>query len=179
MSSSMSEGVLYQIEYGEQQDEEFSNALRGLQPAIQDQIFGDPYSPSGLFIQSCTWQSSSPLVHYTLEDLTGSKNETNSISAEPLYLAVTPLANFLSNLGKRNSTYNSGKIKNLSFELTSGTGQLDFNGVTDLPYAIWSSPNLLDWNQIGIASQPSPGSFQFNDPATTNSPARFYQVSVP
>jgi hypothetical protein len=75
--------------------------------------------------------------------------------------------------------YNSGAVENLSFGLVTGTSQLNFSGVNDLPYAIWASTDLLDWSQIGIASQPSAGAFQFNDLAATNYPARFYQVRLP
>ncbi len=56
--------------------------------------------------------------------------------------------------------------------------QIQFNGVVDVPYAIWASTNLTDWNQAGTVDQPTPGSFQFVD-AATNASARFYEVRVP
>jgi len=78
-----------------------------------------------------------------------------------------------------NTEYRSGAIQNLGLGLPAGTFQLQFNGVTDLPYAILGSPDLVNWSQIGIAAQPSPGFFQFNDPVATNNAARFYEVAIP
>ena len=172
-TSPMSSGVLYQIAVGEEESPAFSNALIGLQPSIGGLMFGAPDEPANEIIQNCTWQSSNPLVHYILGDLiTAETNQIEVFSNVPNF----PLG---LNLGGLNTAYNSGAIENLSFGLAAGTFQLNFSGVTDLPYAIWASTDLLDRRQIGIASQPSAGSFQFNDLAATNYPARFYQVLLP
>jgi len=179
-NSPMSSGVLYQIEVGEITNPFFANDLIGVQPGTQDAIFGDPYVPINEIVQNCTWQTVNPLVHYTVEDLTEPDNEEIVFvpTDSPLSLG-SQISNTVCSLGRRNLDYNPGTVENLSFGLTAGTFQLNFSGVNDLPYTIWASTNMLDWSQIGIASQPDPGSFQFNDLAATNYPARFYQLRLP
>ena len=92
-----------------------------------------------------------------------------------------PLSDSLVSLGKINTPYIPGAIKNYCWALNDGTFQLNFAGAYDLPYTIWASPDLSDWNQIGTASiRPDNGSlFQFNDASVTNSQNRFYQVRGP
>jgi uncharacterized protein (TIGR03790 family) len=61
----------------------------------------------------------------------------------------------------------------------------DANGVfhllvqtpTGLPYVIEASTNLLDW--IPMATNTVPGLVEFEDPAATNFPSRFYRVMGP
>src|SRR5665213_644813 len=89
-----------------------------------------------------------------------------------------PLSDSLVSLGQINIPYISGAIKNYCWALNAGTFQLNFTGAFDLPYTIWASPDLTEWNQIGTASiMPYNRSFfQFNDTSATNSQTRFYQV---
>jgi len=182
--SPMSSGLLYQISAGEQLSSIFSNNLHGLQPGTQGSIFGAPFNPSNVVFQSCSWQSVNPMVHYVLADLT--MPETNPI----VIVNIPPFPVLTSSLGRLNANYyNSGAIENLSFGLNAGTFQMNFSGANDLPYAIWASSDLLNWSQIGAADQlypwpyPNPqpfsASFQFNDLAATNFPARYYQVLIP
>jgi hypothetical protein len=120
------------------------------------------------------------LAHYTLEDLTGPQNDVAGVTAGSFAFPMGFLiSNGVCNLGSVNPGYNSGAVNNARFGSTSGVFQMNFTGVTDLPYAIWASSDLQEWSQIGIASQPSAGSFQFSDAASTNYPARFYQVRLP
>jgi hypothetical protein len=181
-NSPMSSGLLYQIATGAATSQTFANDLNGVQPCSSLFILEDPYTPTDVIIQNCTWQAANPLVHYTVEDLTGAENETNAVYS--LYDSFPPplgteISDSVCSLGRKNHDYNSGTVENLSFGLSAGSSQLNFSGVNDLPYAIWASTDLLDWSQIGIASQPSAGAFQFNDLAATNYPARFYQVRLP
>jgi hypothetical protein len=186
-NSPMSAGVLNQITYGSEESPAFANSLTGVpafgtQPCINGQIFGAPFNPSNVIIQSCSWQSVNPLVHYVLADL--ETLETNEVE----FVSIPPIPRLTNNLGKLNEPfYNSGAVENLSFGLNAGMFQLNFSGANDLPYAIWSSTDLLNWSQIGTATQiypwlyPQPYSrpFQFNDLSVTNYPARFYQVRLP
>jgi hypothetical protein len=179
--SPMSIGLAEQLLMSEAEDPTLVASLDGEQGNIYTQyIFGSGYDASGVINQKCTWQSSNPLVHYTVSDLTSAHNETTEL--EPLLFLLTGLPGEISaNLARLNMTYNSGTIYNLTLGLPSGMPQLNFQGVLDLPYAIWASPDMLNWSQIGIALQldSSPASFQFNDPSATNYPARFYEVRLP
>jgi hypothetical protein len=183
----MSSGVLNQIAIAEATNQNFSNELNGVQPSASQQIFEDPYVLLNEIVQNCTWSAVNPLVHYTVEDLSGEESEENVSLDYNLPISLSSeISNTVCSLGRRNVDYNSGKVENLSFSLLTGMFQLNFSGVNDLPYAIWASTNLLDWSQIGIASQlyPDPyfppyASFQFDELATTNYPARFYQLRLP
>ncbi len=170
-NSPMSSGVLYQIATGKQTNQTFSNDLNGLQPGTLGSTFGAPYAATSEIVQNCAWQTVNPLVHYTVEDLPGTENEVFlSLHGAPISIA---------SLGRINEDYNSGAVQKLGLGWSAGTPQLNFSGVNDLPYTIWASADLLNWSQIGIASQPEAGSFQFNDLPATNYPARFYQVRLP
>jgi len=63
----------------------------------------------------------------------------------------------------------------LSFGL-DGSFQLNFQGLTNLTYCVWTSTNLLIWTQIGTVVESLPGQFYFSDPSTTNTPTRFYRL---
>ena len=41
------------------------------------------------------------------------------------------------------------------------------------------STNLLNWVNIGIATETQPGQYEFNDVAVTNWPQRFYRLTAP
>jgi hypothetical protein len=182
--SPMSAGALNQIYMGIEQYPVFANSLLGLPGGYLSTlgIFYDPYTASANFIQSCSWLAGNPMVHYTIEDLTNPAFNQD-IANVPLALTYTGLASSMSNsvcsLGEVNPDYNSGAVENESFNLSDGLFQITFAGATDLPYEVWASTNILDWSQIGTAAQPSPGVFQFEDPAATNYSARFYQVRLP
>ena len=57
--------------------------------------------------------------------------------------------------------------------------ELDFNGDDWATYSVWTSTNLMDWEQLGPATMPLPGVFQFIDPDVVNWPQRFYRVGAP
>jgi hypothetical protein len=57
--------------------------------------------------------------------------------------------------------------------------QFEFNGKTGLPYLVWSSTNLADWNPIGAAREASPGHFHFRDSDAGSHAKRFYRTSSP
>jgi hypothetical protein len=67
----------------------------------------------------------------------------------------------------------------MDFGLAGGDFSLSFAGFTNMPFAVWASGDLVNWAPAGTALQPSPGQFQFNDPAAAKSPARFYPLRLP
>jgi hypothetical protein len=179
-NSPMSSGVLEQILIGQQESSQFAAALNGMPSSIPSWTFGAPSEPDNEIEQNCSWQSANPLVHYALDDLAGSENEEATVYAGyPIPSLGSQISGSVCTLGSINRSYNSGAVENISLGLTSDMFQLNFSGIKDLPYTIWASMNLLDWSQIGIASQSEAGSFQFNDPAATNYSERYYQVRLP
>jgi hypothetical protein len=48
-----------------------------------------------------------------------------------------------------------------------------------MAYAVHASTNLLNWSYLGMATQASPGHFQFMDLQATNLSHRFYQLRSP
>ena len=184
-NSRISEGALNQIVYGMEQNEVFADSIVGI-PVINSNafFFGDPDSPAAIIVQNYTRQAADPLVHYTLADLSPPTNGPilpgNDVSVDLFLNIVELIPPSLPNWsGQLSPYYNSGAVKKGSIYLTNGAFNLAFCGATDLPYQIWASTNIMDWSQIGTASQPLPGSFQFSGPAITNYPARFYQVRFP
>jgi hypothetical protein len=193
-NSPMSEGALNQIVIGMEESLEFLDSLLGLSGGYPGSvgIFSAPFGvPSGApvlgpayasFIQSCSWQAGNPMVHYTIGDL-ANPGFNEDITIVPPVLINSSLASSMSNsvcsLGEVNPDYNSGAVEDFCFDLSNGLFQIGFSGAADLPYAVWASTNILDWCQIGTVAQPSPGVFQFEDPAATNYSARFYQVRLP
>jgi hypothetical protein len=95
--------------------------------------------------------------------------------------AISPLLPLTNSVGSGDVSpfYNSGLVNTAELNSQDGVFQMQFSGVVDLPYAIWASPDLLDWSEIGIADQPLPGTFQFTDTTATNLSSRFYEVRLP
>ncbi|MGP8200889.1 MAG: hypothetical protein ACLQU4_15460 [Limisphaerales bacterium] len=187
--SQMSEGARNQIVMGIEQTggQVFYDSLLGL-PGGYPSSLGYFSPPTGqdigpanaIFIQSCSWQAGNPLVHYTLEDLTNP--EFNQGIYNVWLFAITnpiTLDDSICSLGEINYDYTPGTVEDVSLNFADGLFQIGFSGAVDLPYAVWASTDLVDWSQIGTAAQPSPGFFQFEDPATTNYSSRFYQVRLP
>jgi hypothetical protein len=127
-------------------------------------------------VQTGLWQPINPRVHYTLQDLT--TPASLSLTPENVNAGLAPLTN---NLYRRQPSefYKSGLVEKENLESQNGVFQIQFPGVVDMPYAIWSSSDLQNWSQIGVAAQPAPGNFQFTDTTSTNSLSRFYEVRLP
>jgi hypothetical protein len=71
-------------------------------------------------------------------------------------------------------------------EVVSGSGNssqfgLTFNALSNANFSVWSSTNLANgqWKWEGPAAQIDPGQYQFFDPASANTPYRFYRMSSP
>ncbi|MGH7952180.1 MAG: beta-L-arabinofuranosidase domain-containing protein [Limisphaerales bacterium] len=55
---------------------------------------------------------------------------------------------------------------------------LNFSGVANTTYGVWASTNLMDWTQIGTATEADPGQYEFMDITATNWFERFYRISI-
>jgi len=117
------------------------------------------------------YRASNPRVHFTLDDFTNLN-----------LLGIFPQFGTMPTPPRHDASMDAFAIDPtppwLVFGVSTNQFTMDFQGVADLPYMIWSSPNLSDWTQLGTAAQPAPGEFEFLD-ATTNAAARFYQIRVP
>jgi hypothetical protein len=67
-------------------------------------------------------------------------------------------------------------------KLLTGAFQFTFRNTPGLSFTVLSTADLVvpasDWINLGIASEVSPGHYQFTD-VTTDSPQRFYGVRSP
>jgi hypothetical protein len=63
--------------------------------------------------------------------------------------------------------------------LAGGSIQFNYTNTGSQTFTVYASTNLFNWSSIGIATQSSPGVFQFTDPATPNSSKRFYRLRSP
>jgi hypothetical protein len=67
--------------------------------------------------------------------------------------------------------------------LPGNTFQFGYTNTPGVAGTVLATTNLSlfvsNWNTLGTAAEVSSGQFQFNDPQTTNSPQRFYQIRSP
>ena len=63
--------------------------------------------------------------------------------------------------------------------LPGGNFEFRFTGLQGAIYKVLSSTNLMDWVELGSATDLGGGLFAYQDGAATNSVSRFYQVTVP
>jgi hypothetical protein len=180
-NSPMSAGVTNQIIEGIAEGSFlFYNSLIGASPCYQGPYFVDPYVAYAYLIQGCSWHTGNPLVHYTVEDLTDTRdNQFVVAAATPLAGLSHWISNSVCTLGKINLDYDSGAVTDFCPDLSDGLFQIGFLGTANLPYAVWGSTDLQDWNEIAPVTQPVPGVFHYTDPDTTAYPARFYQLRLP
>jgi hypothetical protein len=61
----------------------------------------------------------------------------------------------------------------------NGSFNLNFSGDTNAAYTVWATTNLLNWVNLGTATESPPGQYQFIDQTATNSAQRFYRLSAP
>jgi hypothetical protein len=60
--------------------------------------------------------------------------------------------------------------------LGRGRVRLELAGESTAHQLIEASTNLMDWQPIGVATERTPGMFEFTDPGAAGAPARFYRV---
>jgi hypothetical protein len=63
--------------------------------------------------------------------------------------------------------------------LGDGSFRFAYTNRSGRTYTIYASTNLTDWDPIALATQVSPGVFQFSDASATNHTQRFYQLRAP
>jgi hypothetical protein len=178
--SPMSVGVKNQIGEGIESSSLFYNSLTGASPCIQGLYFVDPYVAYAYLIQNCSWHAANPLVHYTVGDLTDPQYNQSVVTTTNLFFNLSSwISDSVCTLGKINPDYDSGAVTDFCPDLSDGLFQIGFLGTANLPYAVWGSTDLQDWNEIAPVTQPVPGVFQYTDPDTTAYPARFYQLRLP
>ncbi len=132
-----------------------------------------PFQPTTTFAQQSLLVAQNPKVHYALDDLEQAYL-TNSLTLTSL---VGPFPVLPGGLGSRIVPFRTAKPL-AEFSLSENGFKIDFGGLPNLPYMIWSSTNLSDWYQLGVATQTSSGLFQFTDP-TSNSTAKYYRIITP
>ena len=60
-----------------------------------------------------------------------------------------------------------------------GSFNLNFSGDSNATYSVWAATNLVDWLNLGPATEAQPGLYQFMDATATNWLQRFYRLSAP
>jgi hypothetical protein len=63
--------------------------------------------------------------------------------------------------------------------LPDGQFQLVINGQAGASYSVMASPDLSTWQVVGMATEISPGVFEFTDADAPNYSTRFYRLSFP
>ena len=63
--------------------------------------------------------------------------------------------------------------------LPDGAFEFQFTGFEGTVYTVLSSTNLMDWVDLGPATDLGGGLFAYQDGAATNTVSRFYQLTVP
>jgi hypothetical protein len=186
--SPMSVGVVNQILQGESMYPfPFALELEGYSN-IPGRTFIDPFILSNEIILESSWQTANPKVRYTVDDLSAFAPGYFPRSLE-VYAGVgssdlgTQISNSICSIGKQNKFYKSG-TPNLIGPPQGGTFQIGISGVTDLPYGVWASTNLSDWDRLGTVSplEQLPedlSTFDFIDTTATSYPLRFYEIRVP
>lgn len=66
-----------------------------------------------------------------------------------------------------------------SVTLEGGAFQFSYTNNSAQTYSVHMSTDLVDWTMLGLATQTSPGEYQFIDSTTTGIPLRFYQLRSP
>jgi hypothetical protein len=73
-------------------------------------------------------------------------------------------------------------LTNLSFA-TNGAFQFSFTNIPGMSFTVFGTTNaaapLTNWTSLGVATEVSPGQFQFSDPQVTSNGQRFYRVRTP
>ena len=65
-------------------------------------------------------------------------------------------------------------------KLANGSFQFSFTNLPGASFTALAKTNLNSaWTSLGLATEISPGHFQFTDPRATNYPMRVYKVSSP
>jgi alpha-tubulin suppressor-like RCC1 family protein len=61
----------------------------------------------------------------------------------------------------------------------AGSFNLDFTGAPNATYSVWSTTNLVNWVNLGPATESPPGQYELMDTSAANWPQQFYRLSAP
>lgn len=89
--------------------------------------------------------------------------------------------NVVGQLYRNDTALGSSRVPRLLSAGTRSDGDFEFSfaGVSGLPYLVWSSTNVTQWNVLGAPREASPGLFQFRDSQAGDHGIRFYRTSSP
>jgi len=99
-------------------------------------------------------------------------------------VVVTNVASYLPGVGSRLATLTvlpAPERPNIEHCALGGDGcfQLQFSARPGVPYTVLASTNLVDWQEVGVATETVPGQFKFAEPAAWEHPTRFYRLRSP
>src|SRR5262249_20257805 len=133
--------------------------------------FGAMNEPTGGFISATNGTDGFIIDRFNIRQnvATGSSSVPASVQWDELrigftWAAVTPIQQFTLTAPKR--------LSNVAF-------QFGYTNVSGKAASIYASTNLAAWSLVGVATQLSPGVYQFTDPSATSYPRRFYQLRSP
>jgi hypothetical protein len=138
--------------------------------------FQCPLTATALAIQSLSWQTANPASHYVLEDLTQSNlnQRISGVWNSGQVSLGTLLTNSNCTIGKANPARLATSIQTTI--ATNGAFHLGFSAAPDAFYTISASTDLLNWSDIGIATQAMIGVFTFDDPIGITNQIQFYRL---
>jgi hypothetical protein len=61
----------------------------------------------------------------------------------------------------------------------AGSFELNFSGTPNAAYTVWATTNLLNWVNLGTATESPPGQYQFLDQTALDWSQNFYRLSAP
>jgi hypothetical protein len=111
-----------------------------------------------------TGQAGSPYPTFTFIANDGIYN--SSAAAVTIDIALPTVPQF------SGGTWNPGVPGASSFTL-------NFSGTAAASYSVLASTDLVNWVDLGAATEASPGQYEYTDQSVTNSPQRFYQLTAP
>lgn len=122
--------------------------------------------PTGVFNNWAFWQYS----------WTGSSGGISPLDLDVCHSEYKPLASYI-------IPAPSASLVLRSLSLGGGGFHFTFTNTAGTRFTILTSTNLSlplnGWTELGAATEGPPGSFQFTDPAASNSAQRFYRVRSP
>ncbi|HEV2455860.1 MAG TPA: LamG-like jellyroll fold domain-containing protein, partial [Verrucomicrobiae bacterium] len=71
------------------------------------------------------------------------------------------------------------QFENSFWDSTDDSFVLNFTGSSNTTYSVWSSTNLVNWIDLGPATELTPGNYNFTDSDTTNAPQQFFRLTSP
>jgi hypothetical protein len=165
ISALPTQGVLYQYADGER-----GPLIAGTHEAVTDGAGRILFAPTPGEYGS-PYDTFEMLAHDGTDDSPGAEIRVNVNLPGPARL--DPTNSGLVSLGVPSVESRSSAIS------PDGAFGFSFGGYPGLPYQIWASTNLVDWESLGPAQSVSNGWFQFLDEDAADWPHRFYRIRMP